>query len=231
LVAAVVWRAVRAHGAASAGERLLGRIGRRPRLRVSLSLRLWAYSFAATSLWFLIQDDAMRLSTGRWPLLAPWLHTYALPVFAVCSLLLAVGWGAVRSWVADVERYTASTLERATRMLRAPASRLRRRFAGDERAPRRLHGIACESRPPASSAASPSESLSPGRSWPTWRPMQPPSEMVHWLFGMGILLLGLLTLAEVIVGREVWVRRAWRAYLWPGLAFGLGVAMWPVMTF
>ena len=61
--------------------------------------------------------------------------------------------------------------------------------------------------------------------------MQPPSEMVHWLFGMGILLLGLLTLAEVIVGREVWVRRAWRAYLWPGLAFGLGVAMWPVMTF
>ena len=61
--------------------------------------------------------------------------------------------------------------------------------------------------------------------------MQPPSEMVHWLFGMGVLLLGLLMLAEVIVGREVWMRRAWRAYLWPGLAFGLGVAMWPVMTF
>jgi len=61
--------------------------------------------------------------------------------------------------------------------------------------------------------------------------MQPPSEMVHWLFGMGILLLGLLMLAEVIVGREIWVRRAWRAYLWPGLAFALGVLMWPVMTF
>ena len=61
--------------------------------------------------------------------------------------------------------------------------------------------------------------------------MQPPSEMVHWLFGMGILLLGLLMLAEVIVGREVWVRRAWRTYLWPGLAFALGVLMWPVMTF
>ena len=61
--------------------------------------------------------------------------------------------------------------------------------------------------------------------------MQPPSEMVHWLFGMGILLLGLLMLAEVIVGREIWMRRAWRAYLWPGLAFGLGVLMWPVMTF
>ena len=148
LVAAVVWRAVRAHGAASAGERLLGRIGRRPRLRVSLSLRLWAYSFAATSLWFLIQDDAMRLSTGRWPLLAPWLHTYALPVFAVCSLLLALGWGAVRSWLADVERYAASTLARATRLLRAAAPPVRRRLAGDERAPRRLHGLIFESRPP-----------------------------------------------------------------------------------
>jgi hypothetical protein len=61
--------------------------------------------------------------------------------------------------------------------------------------------------------------------------MEPPSEMVHWFFGMGVLLLGLLMLAEVIVGREVWARRAWRSYLWPALAFGLGVAMWPVMTF
>ena len=61
--------------------------------------------------------------------------------------------------------------------------------------------------------------------------MEPPSEMVHWLFGMGILLLGLLMLAEVIAGPAVWRKRAWRAYLWPGLAFGLGVAMWPVMAF
>jgi hypothetical protein len=148
LVAAVVWRALRAHAAAAAGERLLGRIGRRPRLRVTLSLRLWGYAFAATSLWFLVQDDAMRLSTGRWPLFAPWLHTYALPVFAVCSLLLAIGWGAVRSWLDDVERYAASTLARATRLLRAAAPPVRRRLAGDERAPRRLHGIVFESRPP-----------------------------------------------------------------------------------
>jgi len=61
--------------------------------------------------------------------------------------------------------------------------------------------------------------------------MEPPSEMVHWLFGMGVLMLALLMVAEVIVGREVWARRQWRVYLWPGLAFGLGVAMWPVMTF
>ncbi|MGZ4387780.1 MAG: hypothetical protein ACXVZL_00190, partial [Gaiellaceae bacterium] len=36
---------------------------------------------------------------------------------------------------------------------------------------------------------------------------------------------------EALVGEEVWRRRAWRAYLWPGLAFGMGVLLWPVMTF
>lgn len=61
--------------------------------------------------------------------------------------------------------------------------------------------------------------------------MQPPAEHVHWLFATGLLLLGLCLLAEAIVGTEVWRRRAWRAYLWPGLAFALGVFMWPVMTF
>jgi hypothetical protein len=146
--AGLVWRALRAHAAARAGERLLGRIGRRPQLRMTLSLRLWAYSFAATAVWFLVQNDALRLSSGRWPLLAPWLHTYALPVFAVCSLLLALGWGAVRGWLSDVEHYAATTLARASRLLRASAQPVRRRRAGDERAPRRLHGLVFESRPP-----------------------------------------------------------------------------------
>ncbi len=61
--------------------------------------------------------------------------------------------------------------------------------------------------------------------------MEPRSEMVHWLFGMGVLVLGLIMLAEVLVPERVWRRRPWRLYLWPGLAFGLGVLMWPVMTF
>ena len=61
--------------------------------------------------------------------------------------------------------------------------------------------------------------------------MQPPSEHVHWLFATGFLLLGLCLLAEALVGTEIWRRRAWRAYLWPGLAFALGIFMWPVMTF
>jgi hypothetical protein len=61
--------------------------------------------------------------------------------------------------------------------------------------------------------------------------MQPPAEMVHWLFATGFLLLGLVLVAEPIVGQEVWRMRPWRVYLWPGLAFLLGVLMWPVMAF
>jgi hypothetical protein len=61
--------------------------------------------------------------------------------------------------------------------------------------------------------------------------VQPPAEHVHWLFATGFLILGLCLLAEAVVGTEVWRRRAWRAYLWPGLAFTLGLFMWPVMTF
>jgi hypothetical protein len=59
----------------------------------------------------------------------------------------------------------------------------------------------------------------------------PHAEMVHWWFATGFLMLGLLLLAEVVVGPDVWNRRPWRRYLWPGLAFLLGVLMWPVMTF
>ena len=59
----------------------------------------------------------------------------------------------------------------------------------------------------------------------------PHAEMVHWWFATGFLMLGLLLLAEVVVGPEVWNRRPWRRYLWPGLVFVLGLFMWPVMTF
>jgi len=61
--------------------------------------------------------------------------------------------------------------------------------------------------------------------------MTPPSEMVHWWFATGFLILGLLQLTEAVVGHEVWTLRAWRRYLWPGVLFTLGVLMWPVMTF
>jgi hypothetical protein len=61
--------------------------------------------------------------------------------------------------------------------------------------------------------------------------MQPPAEHVHWMFATGFLLLGLFLLAEVIAGEDVWRRRRWRTYLWPSFLFGMGLLMWPVMTF
>ncbi len=61
--------------------------------------------------------------------------------------------------------------------------------------------------------------------------MEPRAEFVHWLFATGVLTLGLILLAEAIVGEEVWRRRQWRLYLWPSITFALGVLMWPVMAF
>jgi hypothetical protein len=55
--------------------------------------------------------------------------------------------------------------------------------------------------------------------------------MVHWVFASGVLVLGLILIAQAIVGPAVWAKRPWRVYLWPGIAFGLGILMWPVMTF
>jgi hypothetical protein len=61
--------------------------------------------------------------------------------------------------------------------------------------------------------------------------MQPAAEFVHWMFATGFVLLGVCLFAQAIVGDEVWRRRAWRGYLWPGLIFLMGLLMWPVMVF
>jgi hypothetical protein len=61
--------------------------------------------------------------------------------------------------------------------------------------------------------------------------MKPHAEMVHWWFATGFLGLGLLLFTRALVGEEVWNRRPWRRYLWPSLIFGMGILMWPVMTF
>lgn len=61
--------------------------------------------------------------------------------------------------------------------------------------------------------------------------MAPRAELVHWTFAAGFLLLGLILLAETIVGREVFAMRRWRVYLWPSIAFGIGIALWPVAVF
>ena len=61
--------------------------------------------------------------------------------------------------------------------------------------------------------------------------MTPRAELVHWAFAAGFLLLGLILLAEAIVGNKVFAMRRWRLYLWPSLAFAIGVFLWPVSVF
>ena len=151
--AALVWRLLRAHATARGAERVLAtfghrRLGYRPRPRLRLSLRLWFASFAGTALWYLVQTDAELVSHGRWPLLAPWLHTYALAVFAVIAIPVGIGWAAVRDWLHDVERYACATLARAREILRWVAPPLLRPCHAGDRAPRHLFGLVFESRPP-----------------------------------------------------------------------------------
>ena len=90
MLARLVWRFAKARATARAARRLLRARGelsrpRAPRVRLEISPKLWLVAFLVTSVFFLIQTDAEQISTGRWPLLAPWLHTSALPVFAVLA--------------------------------------------------------------------------------------------------------------------------------------------------
>lgn len=152
LLARLTWRFARAHAAARAGRRVLVTAGhaprRLPRLRIALAPRLWLMSFVVTTVIYLVQMDVEGLSTGRWPLLAPWLHTSALPVFAVLSVVVAFAWGVVAGWLADYERFAEATIAHA----RAASASLKtfpvRRLSDATIAPRRLFGLAFESRPP-----------------------------------------------------------------------------------
>ncbi len=153
-IAALLARGLRAWAAADAGRRLLDATGhahehRSPRLRPGLSFRVWAAAFGATSLAYLVHADIESVAAGRWPLLAPWLHTYALPVFAVVAIVFAIAWR-FASWLHEIEEFAVETLDRVRRILSA-ARRVRRRLprpADDDSAPRRRFGLAFESRPP-----------------------------------------------------------------------------------
>jgi hypothetical protein len=152
-LAALLARATRATAAAEAGNRLLGAVThghdcRTPRLRPGLSPRVWLASFVATSIVYLVHSDVQGLAAGRWPLLSPWLHTYALPVFAALSVLVAIAWR-FASWVHAVEDYAVRTIARVRRLLTA-ALRVRAHhpLPADGTAPRRRFGLAFESRPP-----------------------------------------------------------------------------------
>ena len=61
--------------------------------------------------------------------------------------------------------------------------------------------------------------------------MVPPSEGAHWLAGAVALLVGLLLIAEVLVGPEVFRRRAWRAHLFPSVVIVSSVLLWVITVF
>ncbi|HET8607407.1 MAG TPA: hypothetical protein VFL66_10320 [Gaiellaceae bacterium] len=148
LAARLLWRLARAHATARAGRRLLAAFGARPaavpRVRVELSPRLWAASFAATALLYLLQTDTTHPAAG----LAPWLHTYALPVFAVLSVAVALGWRAVAGWLSAYESYAEETYLRARRLAAGSEPRTAVRRGGGSLAPRHRFGLAFESRGP-----------------------------------------------------------------------------------
>ena len=153
--AGLLARGARAWATADAGHRLLVACGRgherrTPRLRAALSMRVWFAAFAATSLLYLVHADADGIAAGRWPLLAPWLHTYALPIFAGLAFVIALVWR-FASWLYEVEDYGARTIARARRLLRAalsPSTLRAHSRAADDAAPRRRFGLSFESRPP-----------------------------------------------------------------------------------
>jgi hypothetical protein len=153
LLARLAWRFARARAAARTGRRLLVAVGVRrarptPRVRIALSPRLWLASFVVTTLIYLVQTDAEELSAGRWPLLGPWLHTSALPVFAVLSVVVALLWGIVAHWLVEYERFAQATVAHARRVAKAAPGLSIRRAADARATPRRLFGLAFESRPP-----------------------------------------------------------------------------------
>jgi len=152
-LAALLARAARAWAAASASDRLLAAVGhaherRTPRLRPGLSPRVWLGAFVSTSVVYLALASADRMADGAGLSLAPWLHTYALPVFAALAVLVAAVWR-VTSWVHEVEQYAFSAIARVRRILTA-ALRFRAHYPreGDILAPRRRFGLSFECRPP-----------------------------------------------------------------------------------
>ena len=152
LLARLAWRFVRARAAARAARRVLAAVGKTPtpapRVRLELSPRLWLAAFLVTSIFALVHVDAEQAASGNWPLIWPWLHSSALPVFAVLSVLVALAWGAVSRWLNEYERYAEDTCARANRLATAAIAPQVQRGTPVILSPRKLFGLAFESRPP-----------------------------------------------------------------------------------
>jgi hypothetical protein len=130
MLARLVWRFFHA-------RRVAGVFGAAPRLRLRLSWRLWLVSFVGTTGVFLLQTNAKHAAV----------HSSALPVFAVLAVFVAVLYRAAEQWLGDYERIAAVAVAVLQRVAahRPPLDRAHSRA---EVSPRRLFGLAFESRPP-----------------------------------------------------------------------------------
>lgn len=137
MLAALAFRIVRA-------RRVLRSAGvSAPRVQLRAPVRTWALAFALTSSIYLLQTDTERLTAGHWPLFSPWLHTSALSVFAVLSVLVALLYHAVGRWLNECEQL----VERVCALMHARASAVWHDVTEDV-PPRRRFGLAFECRPP-----------------------------------------------------------------------------------
>ena len=130
MLARIAWRFFGA-------RRVANLLGASPRLRVGLSWRLWLASFVGTTLVYLLQVNPERAV----------LHTSAVPVFAVLAVLVAVLYRTAERFLGDYERIAAHAAE-LLRRVAAHRPELARPHATDVPSPRRLFGVAFESRPP-----------------------------------------------------------------------------------
>jgi hypothetical protein len=152
MLARLAWRFAKARSVARTARRLLavhggGAPAARPRVRLELSPRLWLGSFVVTAAIFLVQTDSEQLASGSRHFFWPWVHTSALPVFALLSVVVAVVYRAAARWFADYEDYARATAAHASRLARrAPA--VAHPVPHDDVPPRGLFGLAFESRPP-----------------------------------------------------------------------------------
>jgi hypothetical protein len=153
MLARLAWRFAKAHATAQAAGRIATALGARPRrraprVRIELSPRLWLLAFLGTASIYLVQTDAERAMGGRWPLLAPWLHSSALPVFAVLAVVVAVLFRAVEHWLRDYEELAAKAVAYVRKLVLQSSPPLRRRRLFERCSPRSLFGLSFESRPP-----------------------------------------------------------------------------------
>lgn len=118
-------------------RRVASLLGATPRLRLELSWRLWLCSFLGTTGVFLLQTNAAHAAV----------HSSAIPVFAVLAVFVAVIYRTAERWLGDYERIAAVAVALCQRVAthRPP---LDRAADAESAPPRRLFGIAFESRPP-----------------------------------------------------------------------------------